>query len=125
MDLTGITVLLVDDEELVLTSTAMLLERRGATVLRAASARQALDLAAEFDGDIRVAMIDLVMPEMRGDALLDKLKDTHPTLAAVLCSGFEPDRETQAIADKAGARFLQKPIPAQTLWSTVDELARG
>ena len=124
MNLAGITVLLVDDEELVLSSTAMLLERRGADVLRALSAREALEKASSFSGDIHVAIVDLTMPDTRGDALLTQLKQLFPDINAILCSGYEAEGDTKAIVEAVGATFLHKPIRANDLWETVEKLAQ-
>jgi PAS domain S-box-containing protein len=82
----GATVLVVDDEPLVLQSTAAMLEELGYTPLPAESGEAALELIGQH-GEIRAVLTDLAMPGMTGVALAERIAALRPGLRIVLATG--------------------------------------
>jgi PAS domain S-box-containing protein len=111
------TVLVVEDEELVRAVIREILEDAGYTVIGARHGRQALELAAEYEGPIDLLVTDLVMPELGGRELAAELAKTRPATGVIFMSGYPDDAAVAHGVLEADASFLQKPF-------THDELAR-
>ena len=109
------TVLLVEDEQSVRTLTRNLLEQNGYTVLEADNGAHAVKLAKQHHGSIHLLMTDVVMPEMNGPTLADKLLSIHPEAKVLYVSGYSGCFGTQSGLIPAGASLLQKPFLRTTL----------
>lgn len=99
-------ILLVDDEVLVRSGTAMMLDELGHDVTEAASAKQALAILADhpyFD----LVLTDYRMPDMDGMALISEARQHIPSLKAILMTGYEADDPRFAELD---AGSLSKPF---------------
>ncbi|MBI6619038.1 PAS domain S-box protein [Pseudomonas corrugata] len=83
----ALTVLVVDDDSLVLTSTRLLIEDLGHRVLCALSGAQALELFERNEG-IDLVITDMAMPQMDGAQLARLLRDRQPTLPIILATGY-------------------------------------
>ena len=81
------TILLVDDDDLVRKLVSSILQRTGFKVLEASDGPMALDVAAQFGGDIDVLLTDVIMPQMPGLQLAVALKRSRPDVKIVLMSG--------------------------------------
>ncbi len=100
--------LLVDDEENVLSALRRLLRREDYTVLCASSARQALELLAV--NDVQVVMADQRMPQVSGAEFLRRVKQLYPDTVRIILSGYsELAAMTDAINQGAIFKFLSKP----------------
>jgi CheY-like chemotaxis protein len=84
----GLTVLVVDDDALVSTGTAAMLDDLGYRALEAASAADALQALAEAAGVIDLVITDHAMPGMTGLELAHRLRATYPSLPVILASGY-------------------------------------
>jgi two-component system, cell cycle sensor histidine kinase and response regulator CckA len=104
------TVLIVDDEEAVLEVTTEMLRRLGYTVLCARSGREAIELFAREGDRIQVAIVDMVMPEMGGGEVFDRLKRLNPCVKVLLASGYSMQGQARKILDRGCDGFLQKPF---------------
>ena len=103
-------VLLVEDEEALLSVSRRYLEKLGYVVLVAGGAREALALAASYQGTIDLLMTDVVMPEMSGREVRETLADTHPVMKCLYVSGYTADiLGDDGVLDE-GVSFLQKPF---------------
>jgi PAS domain S-box-containing protein len=109
------TVLLVEDNELVRTSTARLLERQGYTVLAAADAAAALAIAAESETRIDVMIADVVLPAMSGPDLAVELLRRRPGTPVLFVSGYADEAIEQRTRGAAGGDLLRKPFTAAEL----------
>jgi len=111
----GETVLIVEDETAILKLGQTLLENLGYRVLAAAGTAEALALAEAHAGRIHLLITDVVMPEMNGRQLADRLKITNPELKVLFMSGYTAD----IITDRGGlgdeVHFVQKPFSRQEL----------
>lgn len=112
-------ILVCDDEEIVLNSTAALLESEGYSVIRANSARHALDATASHTESIALLLTDVTMPGMNGLELAERLKQQHPAMKVIFTSGYTEDvLETHTI-DGERIEFLQKPALGNALSTCV------
>ena len=109
----GETLLVVEDEPAVLQLVVRMLRRNGYSVIAAATAAQALTLAAEHDFDM--LLTDVVMPEMSGLELAERISQLRPAASVLFMSGYSPDLfgDKRGIAE--GIRLLQKPFTEQAL----------
>jgi signal transduction histidine kinase/ActR/RegA family two-component response regulator len=104
------TILLVEDEPSVRKVTVRLLERLGYRTLVAERPDQALALARDMGQKIDLVISDVVMPLMRGPALVREMIALRPGLKAVLVSGYALDSSEPSVVLEAGVSFLRKPF---------------
>ena len=109
------TLLVIDDEAIVLDATSKMLERLGYQVLCAHNGEEALEIARSFEGDIHLALLDMGMPVMGGAEAWPRLKEIRPGLKVIVCSGYELDASSQALLDGGASAFLQKPFRVTAL----------
>jgi PAS domain S-box-containing protein len=104
------TVLLVDDETMILRLGASILERYGYTALTATSGRAALDLFRARRDEIGLVVVDMVMPEMNGAELAERLLEIDAQCRVLLSSGYTLDQSAEILlADGSFIGFLPKP----------------
>jgi signal transduction histidine kinase/ActR/RegA family two-component response regulator len=115
------TVLLVEDESAVRILAHRILERAGYRVLDARHGADALLLWRQHAPQIDAVVTDLVMPEMGGRALADRLHSMNPTLPIVFMSGYSDDEMTRRGFADAEIAFLAKPFSADSLVGAVRE----
>ncbi len=109
------TILVIEDEEIVLDVTRALLERLGYRVLEAVTGKEAVDIVESFDGDIDLALLDIKLPDMDGGRIYPIIKKARPDLKVIICSGYGIDGPAQEILDKGAQDFIQKPYSLSTL----------
>jgi CheY-like chemotaxis protein len=112
----GPTVLVVDDEEIILKVVTVVLRRAGFRVLAATNGADALDLARASGAPIFLAVLDLVMPQLGGARLLAHLHELDPRIRALFISGYNPPRGVPE-----GCQFLSKPFTAAELLRSVGD----
>jgi two-component system cell cycle sensor histidine kinase/response regulator CckA len=106
---TGETVLLVEDEETLLTLLQTLLEENGYRVLLARDGVEAVDLFTHHRSEISIVLSDMGLPKLGGWEVLQKMKELEPKVKCILASGYlDPDLKLQMIQDGA-VDFVQKP----------------
>ena len=115
------TILLVEDERSVRDLVARILRSAGYTVLIAESGTEALRIVEEHKGSIDLVTTDVVMPEMTGPELVQRLKARSPNLAALYMSGYANTPATRHAFDGVEVRLLQKPFTAKELTRMVAE----
>jgi two-component system, cell cycle sensor histidine kinase and response regulator CckA len=104
------TILLVEDDEAILNLSKMILENVGYTVLVAQTPGHAIHLAEEHQGDLDLLITDVVMPEMNGRELAEKLSAIRPYLRCLYMSGYTADLITRHGILDEGLNFIQKPF---------------
>ncbi|BBO77285.1 hypothetical protein DSCW_47020 [Desulfosarcina widdelii] len=104
------TVLLVDDESMVLDVGEKLLKKIGYTVLTASSGESALDIYAQNADRIDLVILDIIMPQMDGGEVFDRLKTINPDVAVLLASGYSIDGQAESIMARGCRSFIQKPF---------------
>jgi nitrogen-specific signal transduction histidine kinase len=117
-DLSGTeTILIIDDEDLLLTMGEMVLSSFGYRVLTANSGHKALDIFAEKSGEIDLVITDLVMPQMSGRELIERLRRMSPRIRIICASGFVRPPSTEQ-----DENYLQKPFASQDLLRKVKQV---
>ncbi len=113
------TVLLVEDEAAILRLVHTVLERAGYTVLVAETPGAAIELAKEHADAIDLLITDMVMPEMNGRELAEKLRSLYPRLKRIFTSGYTANVIADRRGGDEGVVFLQKPFSPQVLLTQV------
>jgi two-component system cell cycle sensor histidine kinase/response regulator CckA len=109
------TILLAEDEEMVRRLAREVLEAFGYKVLEAANGGSALLICERNEGVIDLLVTDVVMPEMSGRELADRLSRFHPNMKMLYMSGYTDNSIVhQGVLDR-GANFIQKPFPPSAL----------
>lgn len=122
-DLTGSgTILLVEDEEAVRSFAARALEGRGYKVLQAGTGMEALEVLEENGGEVDLVVSDVVMPEMDGPTLLNKLRETMPDLKVIFISGYAEEAFKKNLEGEETFAFLPKPFSLKQLAAAVKDL---
>jgi PAS domain S-box-containing protein len=116
------TILLVEDEKVVLDLTASILEASGYQVVTASTPRQALEIMAHQTDPIHLMITDVVMPNMSGPTLAKRMLAEHPELKLIFMSGYTDDAVVENGFIQPGSVFLQKPFSPDTLKAKVREL---
>ena len=111
------TILMVDDEELLLTMGQTVLSSFGYNVLTASSGARALDLIGKATAPIDLVITDLVMPQMSGRELIEQLQLRLPGVPILCTSGFV--RPASAHENES---YLAKPFTSQQLLRRVKNL---
>jgi len=116
------TILLVDDEEMILGVGKTLLEKIGYRVLTAAGGRQAIDACEADPAKIDMVVLDMVMPDMGGGNTYDRLKQIDPDIKVLLSSGYSIDGQATEILNRGCNGFIQKPFNLKALSRKVREI---
>ncbi|MFH1135183.1 MAG: PAS domain S-box protein [Pseudomonadota bacterium] len=109
------TVLLVEDEEQILSLGRKVLELQGYRVLTALTPSEALEIERQFKGEIHLLLTDVIMPEMDGRQLQGILLQSRPQLKSLFMSGYSEEIVARRGVLEAGIRFLPKPFSVEAL----------
>lgn len=109
------TLLLVEDDETLLRLGLRTLEQLGYTVLSTQSPNQAIEMAQDYRGVIDLLVTDVVMPEMDGRRLQQRLTHARPGLKCLFTSGYTADVLAHRGVLDDGVSFLAKPYSAKAL----------
>jgi PAS domain S-box-containing protein len=109
------TILLVDDEVLVLDVGGMMIQKAGFNVRTAMDGREALEIFRQYQGEIVCVLLDLMMPNMDGEETLRELRRIQEDVKVVLSSGYHEQDVTERLAGAGFAGFLKKPYTVDTL----------
>ena len=115
------TILLVDDEEMVLKVGVQLLEKLGYEVIKADSGQQAVKLFTEHEDRIDLVIVDIIMPEMGGGEVFDRIRQLNADINVLLSSGYSIDGQAQEILNRGGNGFIQKPFTLEQLSQKIKE----
>jgi two-component system cell cycle sensor histidine kinase/response regulator CckA len=103
-------VLLIDDEDMIITVGEQLLLKLGYQVLAARSGRQAIEIFRENLGQIQLVILDLIMPDLGGAEVFDRLKEMDPGIKVILSSGYSIDGIAKGVLERGCNGFIQKPF---------------
>jgi two-component system cell cycle sensor histidine kinase/response regulator CckA len=114
------TILLVEDEDQIRLVAREILQRHGYNVIEARNAGEALLTCEQHVGTIPLLLTDLVMPQMNGKQLADRLGPLHPEMKVLFMSGYTDGVLVGELA--SGSAFLQKPLTPSALTRKVREV---
>ena len=109
------TVLLVDDEEIIVEVGRAMLKKLGYRVFTAGSGQEALDLFAKQREEIDLVILDMIMPGMGGGEAYDRLKEIDAHARVLLSSGYTLDGQAKEILGRGCSGFIQKPFNVKEL----------
>jgi PAS domain S-box-containing protein len=109
------TVLLVEDEEVIRRMVHAILLSSGYKVLQASRGREALQISREYQGLIHLMLTDVVMPEMSGYVLAEKLGKSRPEMRVIYMSGYSDETIRQHGEWDPEAPFIHKPFTPEGL----------
>jgi CheY-like chemotaxis protein len=104
------TILLVDDEQMVLSVGRDMLRHLGYQVITAQSGRAAVDIVNDPEKELDLVILDMIMPAMGGAETFDMIHERRPQLPVLLCSGYSLDDKAAGILDRGCDGFIQKPF---------------
>jgi len=113
------TILIVEDEEALLRLTAERLEQSGFEVLQAHDGVHALEVARSFQRPIHLALTDVMMPKMGGQALARNLTEARPDIRIIFMSGHAERNVTNGEPLRSGSVTIQKPFSHEQLMAIV------
>jgi CheY-like chemotaxis protein len=114
------TILIVEDEDIVRSLSRDVLETCGYTILEARNGVEALAICAEHEIDLLIT--DIVMPQMGGRELAEKLSVAYPKMRVLFTSGYTDDAIVRNGIIEDDANFIQKPFNLDVLVRRVREL---
>jgi CheY-like chemotaxis protein len=116
------TVLLVEDEEAVRSMVSKVLQNKGYRVLEASHGNEALEVCDKFEGPIHLMVTDVIMPQMSGRELAERLAIMRPEMRVLYMSGYPDNTIVQHGVLEPGTAFLQKPFTINALELKVREI---
>ena len=116
------TILLVDDEDMVMEVEKELLETLGYEVLTAGDGKEAVEIYKKKWDNIDLVIMDMVMPNMGGGEAYDRMKEINPRVKVLLSSGYSIDREAKEILARDCDGFIQKPCTIKELSEKIREI---
>jgi len=119
------TVLVVEDEKMLLEFVGTVLEEQGYTVLSAGTPADALTIAREYSNPIHLLVTDVVMPEMNGRELKEAITPLYPDIKTLYMSGYTADVIAHRGMLDEGTAFLQKPFLINALAVKVRQVLEG
>ncbi len=116
------TLLVVDDEEMIVTVASKSLSRMGYTILTARSGQEAIDIALSHPGSIEVVILDVDMSPMNGMEAFPHLRKARPNIRTLICSGYGRDAAVRKLLEAGADAFLSKPYLIEDLAECIQTL---
>ena len=117
----GVTVLLVEDDELMRQLTRQLLEEHGYQILEAKDGQTALEIASSHPGQIDLLLTDVVMRGVSGPELVSRLNGSRPAMKTVYMSGYTGELIARDDIATQGIPLLEKPFTRAGLLQTLHQ----
>ncbi|MGB3210557.1 MAG: response regulator [Desulforhopalus sp.] len=119
------TILLIDDEELILDVGQALLEKLGYKVIVAGGGGLAVEYMKRRGDEIDLVILDMIMPGMDGGMTFDQLRELYPAVPVILSSGYSINGQATEILQKGCNAFLQKPFNLSELSQKIRTVIDG
>ena len=116
------TILLVDDELMIIEVGQEILDALGYEVLPAMSGQEAIDVYAANKDAVDMIILDMIMPGMSGGETYDLLKEINPDIRVLLCSGYSLSGQATEILERGCDGFIQKPFKIRELSVKIREI---
>ncbi len=118
------TILLIDDEEMILKVASQLLEALGYKVVKAKGGQAGLESYEELMDQVDLVILDMIMPDLGGSQVFERLKEMNPKVKVLLSSGYAVNGEAKKILEKGCRGFIQKPFNLAELSQKVQAALR-
>lgn len=113
------TILLVEDDQAILKMTEKMLKQLGYQILTAQTPKEAINIAQKYTNNIHLLITDVVMPDMSGPELTERLLTIFPNIKVLFMSGYTANVIAhQGVLDE-GVHFIQKPFSIKDLSTKV------
>jgi CheY-like chemotaxis protein len=119
------TILIVDDEDMIIDVGQALIKRLGYHVLTAKSGREAVEVVKRIGLEIDLVILDMVMPNMDGGKTFDQIRHICPEIPVMLSSGYAINGQAESIMKKGCSGFIQKPFSVSVLSQKIRQLLDG
>jgi CheY-like chemotaxis protein len=119
------TIMLVDDEKLILDVGQRMIQKLGYEAITAQGGEQALALFNQGDQSIDLVILDMIMPGLSGGDTFDRLKALAPETKVILSSGYSLNGEATAILERGCNGFIQKPFNMKQLGNKISEVLKA
>ena len=119
------TVLFVDDEDMIIEVAEELLKWLGYKTLIAGSGKEAIEVYEAHKERIDIVILDMIMPDMSGSEVYDRLKHINPEVKVLLSSGYTIDGAASEIVNRGCNGFIQKPFKIKELSQKLREILDG
>jgi len=104
------TILLIDDEDMMVDVGTQMLKGLGYKVLTATGGRQGIAVFESNQEQIDLVILDMIMPDLSGKETFEALVKLKPSIKALLSSGYSQDGQAKDIMDRGCQGFIQKPF---------------
>jgi two-component system cell cycle sensor histidine kinase/response regulator CckA len=108
------TILVVDDEEVILRTVRAALERYGYRVVSAGGGEEAAQILQQMGGGIKLILLDMTMPIMSGEQALQRLRAIRPDVPVIATSGYNEVEALRRFGEGISG-FIQKPFTPRKL----------
>lgn len=119
------TILLVDDEKLILDIGVKLLRNLGFNTITASGGIEAVEKYKNNRDKISLVILDMTMPGMGGSETFDRLKELDPEVVVLLASGYSEDERARDILKRGCNGFIQKPFSLNDLSIKINEILKN
>jgi signal transduction histidine kinase/CheY-like chemotaxis protein len=119
----SVSVLVIDDEEVICRTAKTVLERHGCRVEVARDGAAGVEAFRGRPGRFSVVLLDLTMPGLSGEQVLERLQEIQPDVKVILSSGYNEVEVIRRFTGKGLADFIQKPYSSPTLAKKVLDVA--
>ncbi|MDX2455748.1 response regulator [Desulfosarcina sp.] len=119
------TILVVDDEDMVLEIGTEMIGKMGYQTRSARNGDEAISLYRKSADDIDLVVLDLIMPGASGSETFDMLRQINAGVKVLLASGYSIDSQAIAVMDRGCNGFIQKPYNLEVLSRKIDEILKG
>jgi CheY-like chemotaxis protein len=109
------TILLVDDQDLILDVEKAMLECLGYRVITANSGEMAVEIVSKYKDDIDLIILDLAMPGMNGTKVYDIIHGNYPKIPILISSGHVSEERRSELLQKGCYGYIQKPVSIKEL----------
>jgi two-component system cell cycle sensor histidine kinase/response regulator CckA len=116
------TVLLVDDEDMIVDVGTQLLEKLGYKVIVAKSGTEAIEIYKKKRDKIDMVILDMIMPAMNGGETYDMLREINNKIKVLLSSGYSISGQATEILERGCDAFIQKPFNIRDLSEKLREI---
>jgi len=116
------TILLVDDEAIIVDVSKRMLEKLGYKIVIARDGREAIEIYKDNRTKIHIVILDMIMPGTGGSKAYDKLKEINPDIKVLLSSGYSINGKAREILDRGCNGFIQKPFNLKQLSQKIREI---